>query len=176
MLEFAKSSTVTQRRSRRAQSDFFWVPRPRRTGLSTTASAARVREWSGEFRPDRRAVREARAAARRLLPRLGYRGELDAPVLIVSELVTNAVEHGSSPEDTALLLRLSVHPCGGLSVEVTDGGNLPAGPPAPPPHPEAESGRGLCLVNALGARTTWEQVATGKKMCAFLPLGGTVPR
>ncbi|MFD3364168.1 ATP-binding protein [Streptomyces albidoflavus] len=144
--------------------------------MSTTASAARAREWSGEFRPDRRAVREARAAARRLLPRLGYQGELDAPVLIVSELVTNAVEHGSSPEDTTLLLRLSVHPCGGLSVEVTDGGSLPAAPPAPPPHPEAESGRGLFLVNALGARTTGEQVATGKKMCAFLPLGGTVPQ
>ncbi|MEQ4194783.1 ATP-binding protein [Streptomyces sp. YIM 103828] len=153
-----------------------WVPRPRRTGLSTTASAARVRVWSGEFRPDRRAVREARATARRLLPWLGYRGELDAPVLIVSELVTNAVEHGSSLEDTALLLRLSVHPCGGLSVEVTDGGTTPPGPPAPPPCPEAESGRGLLLVHALGARTTWEQAATGKTMRAFLPLGGTVPR
>ncbi|MFD5182509.1 ATP-binding protein [Streptomyces sp. NPDC058372] len=144
--------------------------------MSTTASAAKVREWYGEFRPDRTAVREARETARRLLPWLGYRGELDAPVLIVSELVTNAVAHGSAVEDTALLLRLAVHPCGGLSVDVTDSVAAPPELPTPPPSCEAESGRGLLLIDALGTHLTWETAAGGKTMRAFLPWGGTMRR
>lgn len=77
-------------------------------------------------------------------------------VLIVSELVTNAVEHGG--RETALRVRLSETE---LRIEVTDGNPRPA--VLHTPADDEESGRGLYLVALLtdrwgtsdGGTTTW---------------------
>lgn len=78
-------------------------------------------------------------------------------VLVVSELVTNAIEHGHGS------VRLRVRHSGDfLLVEVTD--NNPAPARLRTPAPDAERGRGLPLVAALAeegwgvspdGRTTW---------------------
>ncbi|MFE9360502.1 ATP-binding protein [Streptomyces olivaceoviridis] len=89
-------------------------------------------------------VRSARHASRDALTRWNMEGEAaDDVVLMVDELVTNAVRHGRGP----LWLRLSVHPSRTLVCEVGDGSDVLPGPY--PTDPSAESGRGLFLVDAL---------------------------
>jgi anti-sigma regulatory factor (Ser/Thr protein kinase) len=71
-------------------------------------------------------------------------------VLMVDELVTNAVVHGTGP--VHLALRLDAGPAGPLlTAEVGDADPAaPTGPAAPPPVLDwAEAGRGLLLVAAL---------------------------
>ena len=63
-------------------------------------------------------------------------------ILMVDELVTNAVTHGSGP----VRLRLSIAGSR-VSGEVTDAG--PRFPEPGRPGPDAEAGRGLLLVTAL---------------------------
>jgi anti-sigma regulatory factor (Ser/Thr protein kinase) len=71
-------------------------------------------------------------------------------LLVVSELVTNALVHARPPAT----LRLRRVPAGGrraVRVEVTDRG--PAAPPEPSAAPDPdEHGRGLDIVTALSAR------------------------
>ncbi|MGW3952903.1 ATP-binding protein [Streptomyces sp. NPDC004752] len=83
----------------------------------------------------------------------------DDMVLVVSELVTNSVEHGTG----TISLRLR-HSGSGLYIEVTDGSSTPARLGAP--GTDAEHGRGLLLVSALAqdwgvsgdGQTTWATV------------------
>ncbi|WP_192809308.1 ATP-binding protein [Actinomadura montaniterrae] len=73
-------------------------------------------------------------------------GDVDDIVLIVDELVTNAVVHGTGP------VRLGLHLDGARLVgEVGDADPCAPGPPrpAPPVLDWAEAGRGLLLVTAL---------------------------
>ncbi|MFI6645817.1 ATP-binding protein [Streptomyces sp. NPDC050504] len=100
------------------------------------------------FRRDRRSVPAARAFARWALYDWaldeGALGERTADVVLcVSELATNAIQHGV-PVGRGFLLRVR---CGSetLRVEVHDGGG---GVPRTR-VPEGESGRGLVLVEAL---------------------------
>ncbi|MFH8470980.1 ATP-binding protein [Streptomyces sp. NPDC017991] len=80
----------------------------------------------------------------------------EAVILVVSELVTNAVEHGQPPL-TLLLRHLSGHRHGGVRIEVSDGG--PASRPGAwaSSSDACERGRGLGIVEALasshGSRT-----------------------
>ena len=77
----------------------------------------------------------------------GHGAMLDKTQLLVTELTTNAVVHANSP------IRLSVMPePDHVRVEVRDDAPCPLGPPTRP-EPDAESGRGLWLVDALA--TTW---------------------
>jgi anti-sigma regulatory factor (Ser/Thr protein kinase) len=77
---------------------------------------------------------------------------LDDVVLAASEVVTNAVLHGEGPVDVQISMRGPV-----LRVEVTDDGE-----PVPVHGPEldedAESGRGLFIVDVLASR--WGVVPT----------------
>ncbi|MEU7374707.1 ATP-binding protein [Streptomyces albidoflavus] len=133
-----------------------------------------VTRWAGEFAPRRSSVSEARRTARRLLPLMDFTGDLDSAVLIVSELVTNAVNQ-SQGEETALLVRLSVSE-GALTIGVTDHSRTVPRPSHAPMDTDAESGRGLLLAMALGATLTWKRGRTGlKEVCALLPAtsGGT---
>lgn len=65
-------------------------------------------------------------------------------LLLVSEVVTNAVIHSSAPAPTEILLRARMVDSGAVRVEVTDGGEgfLPV--PRDPDHPGG--GYGLYLV------------------------------
>ncbi|WP_086727983.1 ATP-binding protein [Streptomyces carpinensis] len=74
----------------------------------------------------------------------------DDVLLVVSELVTNALVHARPPA-TLRLWRLPVEGRRAVHVEVTDLG--PAAPPGPEAAPDPdEHGRGLGIVNALSAR------------------------
>lgn len=71
---------------------------------------------------------------------------MDDVLLLTSELVTNAVQHGSAP------IRLQLHRRGvTLRVEISDGGALFAMAPIPARSRTAEGGRGLLLVHALAS-------------------------
>ncbi|MEU6706593.1 ATP-binding protein [Streptomyces wuyuanensis] len=75
---------------------------------------------------------------------------LDDARLITSELATNAFASGSPP--LVLCVDRTTPSIGGLEVEitVTDGGCSHPSPSSPPaPEEEAESGRGLVIVEAL---------------------------
>jgi anti-sigma regulatory factor (Ser/Thr protein kinase) len=90
----------------------------------------------------------------------------DAAVTVVSELVTNAILHGSCDETEAdesaivgLELRRTSHK---LTFIVTDGS---ASPPAraATPGPCAESGRGLGVVEALADQWGWTSLGVAAK-------------
>jgi anti-sigma regulatory factor (Ser/Thr protein kinase) len=69
---------------------------------------------------------------------------VDEVLLLTSELVTNAVLHGSAP------VRLQLHRGEAtLRVGISDGGGLFAPAPVPAWSRTAEGGRGLLLVDAL---------------------------
>ena len=83
----------------------------------------------------------------------------DVPVLLVSELVTNAIRHAQPP----LVLRAAARGTG-VRVEVHDGAVDPPvlAPQTPPDEPPPESGRGLYLVASLADRWGWDGHAAGK--------------
>lgn len=72
-------------------------------------------------------------------------------LLVVSELLTNAIVHALPPATLRLSLS-GADRCGAVRVEVTDMGPvIPAGVPASAVDPD-EHGRGLAIVTALAAR------------------------
>ena len=73
--------------------------------------------------------------------------QLDDALILVSELVTNAVRYGR-PE---IILRLRNEPPS-VSVEVSDQGPRLPQVADVPPQPQDESGRGLLIVDALANR------------------------
>ncbi|BAC71549.1 MULTISPECIES: ATP-binding protein [Streptomyces] len=123
-----------------------------------------------EIRPDPAEVGRARRWARSRLVGSGI--EADEPlsetlILLVSELVTNAVVHTGCPAVLRLLLTgvrddSSGAPSGTVRLEVAD---LSACPPAPR-HAEGDEtgGRGLELVDGLADRWGWTPEGAGKRI------------
>ncbi|MCX5200203.1 ATP-binding protein [Streptomyces sp. NBC_00237] len=103
-----------------------------------------AREWSTECALNPRAVALARTRTRTYLTVLGWTGDIDDAVLVVSELVTNAVRHGCESGRVGWL-RLAVLEDGALLVDVSDpvAGFVRA-------VDDDEGGRGLQLVRRLG--------------------------
>jgi anti-sigma regulatory factor (Ser/Thr protein kinase) len=87
-------------------------------------------------------------------------------LLVVSELVTNAVVHGAEPIRVTM-----VRAPERVRVEVTDGAGeaSPHGNPRPPTN--AETGRGLSVVTRLAVAWGWRaSPGSGKTVWAELPL------
>jgi anti-sigma regulatory factor (Ser/Thr protein kinase) len=100
--------------------------------------------------PDRSAARAARDAVAALTAN-------EEAQLVVGELVTNAVMHGSPP------ISLSATPLAtGLRVEVRDG--------RPDLGPAAPDSRGLRLVQAIALQWGIDSHSDGKVVWAFLPI------
>lgn len=92
---------------------------------------------------------------------------VDDAAVVVSELVGNAVRHGMALPGDSLIARWHVA-ADGLRVEVVDGGTGPTGDrPAAPG--DAETGRGLELVEALSARWGSTPAPPGTAVWAELP-------
>jgi anti-sigma regulatory factor (Ser/Thr protein kinase) len=106
---------------------------------------------------DLTAPREARAAARHVLSRWRLGTILDPVLLVVSELVGNAVRHGRPP--VGMRLRKTGR---GVRVDVHD--EETTTPRVRRPVDEAESGRGLVLIDAVAAESGVEQIAGDGKV------------
>ncbi|MBT2482746.1 ATP-binding protein [Streptomyces sp. ISL-94] len=121
-----------------------------------------VRRW----RREARCVPLARTELRKALQNWGL-SELEGDaLLVVSELVTNAVRHAVAPMDREIETRYVRLP-GGLRIEVHD---VCAGrPEARVPDIGADGGRGLFLVSALADRwAVGERLGPGKRVWAEL--------
>ena len=103
--------------------------------------------------------------------------DADVAVLLTSELVTNAVTHGTPDAGTFVLLTVACDmAC--LRVDVHDGsGDLPVlGTGLIDEAPaEAETGRGLLLVTSLSAEWGFYRTSAGKAVYFTLELQRAVP-
>ncbi|MER5441313.1 ATP-binding protein [Streptomyces sp. NPDC002790] len=116
-----------------------------------------------DYTPVARSVPLARRRTARLVAEWGHRSLAGDTALVVSELLTNALLHGSL---RARLIRVHLHTTDTvLRVEVSD----PRGERLPCPRPadcEDQFGRGLLLVSALANRWGWEPRSVGKTVYA----------
>ncbi len=107
------------------------------------------------------AERASAAAARRVvadgLSLRGLDSLVDVAVLLVSEIVTNAVRHSRGP----VRLQLAVH-ADTVRVAVSD--DLPEPPRPEPADDSAERGRGLMIMGALADRWGVEMLPRGKRV------------
>jgi anti-sigma regulatory factor (Ser/Thr protein kinase) len=125
--------------------------------------------WSFHRR-DRRSVGHAREFARVALVDWRVGARADDVLLCVSELATNAVLHGVPP-GRGFGLRLVLHPCGTLRVEVHDSGDGPETVRVPEPSAESEHGRGLLLVSAVADKWGVDGRRPGKTVWAEFDVG-----
>ncbi|MFH8800448.1 ATP-binding protein [Streptomyces sp. NPDC017936] len=121
-----------------------------------------------EIRPDPAEVGRARKWARSRLAGSGIGADealAETLVLLVSELVTNAVVHTGCPA----VLRLSLPCCAGegagectVRLEVADSSDRAPVPRCP--GDDATGGRGLALVDGLADRWGWTVEGPGKRI------------
>ncbi|MFF3639119.1 SpoIIE family protein phosphatase [Streptomyces sp. NPDC002250] len=121
-------------------------------------NADQVASW--QFRSDPAIVGHARTLATRQLTQWGLEQLAESTELIVSELFTNAIIHGSSDcnGDRTIGLRLIRHEM--LTCEVSDASN--SHPLARHARTTDEHGRGLFLVNQLSRRWGTRHTSDGK--------------
>ena len=135
---------------------------------SAPARSARPRSLSWTLPSDETAVRDARYLASCQLADWGLDGLEDATKLIVSELVTNAVRHGSG----LIGLRLIQHQVLTCEVFDTDVGS----PQLRRARTTDENGRGLFLVGQLSRRWGARSVSGGKVVWAEEDLAPGMPK
>ena len=118
--------------------------------------------WRREFPGVDRSVPAAREWARGLLAGLVAAPVLDDVLLLLSEVVTNAVAHSDSGRtaDGRVVVWLVRTPAI-VHVEVADGGSATSAPAVRVPDAEAGGGRGLWLVDLLAAAWGAQQDAAG---------------
>lgn len=135
--------------------------------LNGNGPALLVRRWT----PGPRCVGRARRELRRNLRAWGLGEPAESAELVLSELLTNAVQHARSPRG-----RLVETPYErthhGVRIEVHDANET--WPVLQKPSADAESGRGLALVDVL-TRTLWgvsEGEGVGKLIWALIAVDG----
>lgn len=119
-------------------------------------SEGTVREWSMGYVMAHRSVPLVRVHVRRQLALWGWGGDAYDAAVVVSELVTNAIQYGRRI-GRRVWVRLAVREDGALVIDVSDPqAELPPRVLDPsPPGPEDERGRGLFLARGLGAELSW---------------------
>jgi anti-sigma regulatory factor (Ser/Thr protein kinase) len=133
------------------------------------ASTPGFAEWTFPAEPG--AVRAARSVVRQALEQWGLTAVSDVTVLLVSELVTNALRYASGPIGVRMGFRRDVDgDAPVLLVEVSD-------PVDEPPRerraaPEDEGGRGLQLVARASLRWGTRRGTAGKSVWFELALPG----
>ena len=131
-----------------------------------TAQETSERRSTRRMPPTSASVFLARRSTRQLLTAWGVgRTVVDAAELVVSELVTNAARQSEDPVDVVLTC---VGPV--LRMEVTDTSHRMPLPPVTDVHPDATSGRGLMLVEALADRWGVQSAGLGKRVWAEIDL------
>ncbi len=104
------------------------------------------------FEPRASSVREARSLVADVLEEAHFSGDADTVLLLVSEVVTNAVRHAATPFD----LIVAVDSATSVTVTVVD--HDPAHPPRlRHPGPDDTSGRGLLIVERLASSWGYER-------------------
>jgi len=127
-----------------------------------TAGTAAHLSSALEFAPFPTAVSCARLHAVHVLHEWGLRGLAEDAALIVSELMTNAVDASAVlPDRPPVTLRLLVRERS-LLIEVWDQGPLDLEPREA--GADSECGRGLTVVAALSDRWGWERTGHGRKV------------
>ena len=112
------------------------------------------------------AVPSARLHARLVLREWGLSADMaEAAELVVSELVTNALEHGSAGIPATVRIWLSSDG-GGVAVRVWDASPRP--PVRMDAGAEADSGRGLMIVTALSTDWGFSAADPGKVVWAVI--------
>ncbi|MFJ9588016.1 ATP-binding protein [Streptomyces acidicola] len=141
------------------------VPRPKSAGSHHGSEGCPLRQGHTIHR-DREAVGRIRRFAHHTLRSWGVGEVLDAALLVVSELVTNVIEHTDGPGWFELILT-----SGRLRIEVTDFSHCPPVVVVPGSvGEEAVHGRGMTLVDALSAAWGVTALGRGKRVWSDLLL------
>ncbi|WP_448332329.1 ATP-binding protein [Streptomyces sp. DSM 41534] len=131
-----------------------------------------VHEGRVDYVPTAISVTRARRHAARLIADWGHPALADDVSLIVSELATNAMRHGSIP-GRLFRVQLTLTKTR-LRIAVSD----PRGERLPRPRhpsPRDRHGRGLLIVRALADRWGVRERTTGKEIWAELDLTASLP-
>lgn len=139
------------------------TPDPEPNTRTESSGPRWVMQW--QSRPPASALPFVREQLARVLADWGLAAEAGEPTrLVVTELVTNAMEHARAP------IQLTVRfPGECVRVEVHDAASEP--PRRQPEDPWEERGRGLQLVEALSSRWGWNTDAAGKTVWADVSIG-----
>jgi hypothetical protein len=135
------------------------APHPDRdVGIGTSPAPPWTMKW--ESMPPPSAVRFAREQLTRVLAEWELTGEAGEPtLLVVTELLSNAIDHARAP------IQLAVSRAGeSVRVELRDSVTEP--PRLQPHDPWAKRGRGLQVVEALSLRWGWTDEPAGKTVWA----------
>lgn len=117
------------------------------------------------------AIAPARDRLRAALTEAGCGDALvDDAVAVASELVMNALIHGTSDDTDEVRLGWTVGDDGVVSVVVDDAGG-PTTPTVHAPHPTAGGGRGLRLVEQLTSTWSFTRSEQGTRVTAVLSPG-----
>lgn len=116
------------------------------------------------------AATEARAQLRVLVSVWGMGVDVDVLVLLASELVTNAVTHAENADGAGSISMCVRRLAAEVRVEVHDGSHEMPVPMPLAVDDDAETGRGLMLVDTLAAEWGFYRTPGGKAVYFTLPL------
>ena len=130
-------------------------------------SAARVARWKAKPWPEWVGMSRTLAFAQLGLWGIQLADDLRMTLeLVISELVTNAVQHGGPRQEHVTVSLLAIDEL--VMVEVIDTSHIHHLPELAAVDDDAEGGRGLALVEALAHQWGYYPTATGKSVWAII--------